>query len=271
MRTLLGIHKPLIGVVHLLPLPGSPGYGGSMQRVLSRAVSDARAYLESGMDALLVENFGDLPFYASAVAPETVAALTLAATRLRDMGSFPMGINVLRSDGPAAMAIAAVVGAQFVRVNVLSGAMVTDQGVIQGCAARIMRLRTSLKARVRVWGDLLVKHATPLGSGDILEAARDLTERAQADALIVTGPRTGTPVAEERLKALRRAMPRSPMVVGSGVNPENLEPLWNLADGFIVGTSLKKGARTRAVVDPALVERLIGVRGRLARGRKRSA
>ena len=263
----LGVHKPLIGVIHLLPLPGSPGYAGKMDRVVERALADARAYLKGGVGAFVVENYGDLPFHAGAAGPETVAALTAVAVELRQLGDLDLGVNVLRSDGPAAMAIAVAVGARFVRVNVLAGAMLTDQGIIQGCAAQVMRLRAVARARVQVWGDLLVKHAVPLAPMDAGEAARDLAERAQADAVILTGQQTGAAAAPGELLATRKALPRTPLVVGSGVSASNLERYWELADAFIVGPSLKKGARTTAAVDEGRVRRLVAARDALSRRR----
>jgi membrane complex biogenesis BtpA family protein len=261
---LLGTIKPLIGVVHLAPLPGAPGYGGSLDRIVRRALADARAYLDGGIDALLVENYGDAPFHAGPVPPATVAALTLAASRIRELGGFPLGVNVLRSDGPAALAVAAASGAQFIRVNVLAGAMVTDQGIVQGCAARLMRERAVWGGRVAVWADVLVKHAHPVAPLEPEEAAADLVERALADALIVTGKRTGAAVDPRMLAAARRGAGRAPVLAGSGVDPETLADLWALTDGFIVGTALKQGGRTAAAVDPRRVAKLVGERRRLA-------
>ncbi|MCK4305624.1 MAG: BtpA/SgcQ family protein [Candidatus Eisenbacteria sp.] len=266
---LLGIHKPLIGVVHLLPLPGAPRYGGSMKRVIDRAMADATAYRKGGMDGLLIENYGDTPFHAGRLPPDTIAAMTAVGIGLRGLGAFPLGINALRSDGLAALAIATAIDAQFIRVNVLAGAMMTDQGLIQGCAACLMRSRATLRARVEIWGDLLVKHAVPLAPQDPIDAATDLIQRAHADALILTGHRTGAPVAVEMLTQVRGAVPRSAVVIGSGIATGNLDQTWSLADGFIVGTSLKKGSRTQSPVDPARVERLVEWRKHLAGDRRR--
>jgi membrane complex biogenesis BtpA family protein len=260
-------NKTLVGVVHLLPLPGSPRYGGSMDRVLERARADASAYLTGGIDTLLVENFGDVPFHADALPPETVAALTVAAREVRALGDLRLGVNALRSDGPAALAIANAAGAQFIRVNVLAGAAVTDQGLIQGCAARLLRLRRALRCEVEIWADLDVKHAAPLAPRSPLEAALDLRERALADAIIVTGARTGTPPNAALLRRLRRRLPETPWIAGSGISPANLSTYWGLADAFIVGTSLKRGGRTEEGVDPARVARLV----RQRRERSRAA
>jgi hypothetical protein len=270
---LLGTDRPLVGVVHLIPLPGSPGYGGSMERVIDRALADASAYLTGGIAALIVENFGDHPFLAGPLPAETIAALAVVTREVRALGDFALGVNALRSDGPGALAIATAAGASFVRVNVLTGAAVTDQGQIQGCAARLLRLRTSLRSEIAVWADLQVKHAVPLVARDALEEARDMHERGGADALIVTGPRTGAPVDRDRLRKLRRDLPGVPWIVGSGVSAANLGDLWDRADGFIVGTSLKRDGQTEAPVDLARVRALVRRRSECGRGtqpRKRS-
>jgi membrane complex biogenesis BtpA family protein len=256
----LGFDKPLIGVVHLLPLPGSPRYAGSMERVIGRALSDAAEYRKGGIDALLVENYGDLPFLAGPLPPETIAALAVAAREVRALGDFPLGVNALRSDGPAALAVAVAARAQFVRVNVLAGAAVTDQGLVQGCAARLLRLRAALGAEIAIWADVQVKHAAPLVARDPIEDALDLRHRALADALIVTGPRTGAPLDAALLRRLRERLPDVPWIAGSGVSSENLGGLRDLADGFIVGTSLKQGRCTEAPVDRERVARLVAAR-----------
>jgi hypothetical protein len=253
----LGTDKPLVGVVHLLPLPGSPGYDGSMGRVIDRAIADASAYLTGGVSALIVENFGDLPFLAGPLPAETIAALAVVAREVRGLGDFALGVNALRSDGPGALAVAAAAGAHFIRVNVLAGAAVTDQGLIQGCAAHLLRLRATLRAEIAIWADLRVKHAAPLVARDALDEARDLRERAGADVLIVTGPRTGVPVDANRLRDLRRELPDVPWIAGSGVSAANLGDLWDQTDGFIVGTSLKRDGRTEAPVDLERVRTLV--------------
>ncbi len=254
--SLFGLTKPLIGVVHLLPLPGAPGYKGSLKRIEQRALSDATAYLEGGLAGVLVENYGDAPFFASQVGPETVAAMTSIARQIRDLGSFPLGINVLRNDALAALAIGEAVGAQFIRVNVLSGVMATDQGIITGEAARLMRKRAELKSDLDVWADLLVKHASALAPLDPVEAALDLIERALADSLILTGSRTGAPLDLQQLKLIRQAKPRLKLIAGSGVNDNNLDEIFDQMDGFLVGTALKKGYRTTSAVDTGRVRKL---------------
>jgi len=254
---LFALKKPVFGVVHLPPLPGAPGYRGPMSRVIARSVSDAETLLKGGMDGLLVENFGDAPFFAGPVPPETLAAMTAATVAVRGLGRFPLGVNVLRNDAEGALAVAAAVEAQFIRVNVLAGTAFTDQGAIMGRAAQTLRLRRSLGIRCAIWADVLVKHAHPPVALDAVEVARDLRDRALADALIVTGPRTGAPADAGELRRLRRALPGAAWVVGSGIRAESLHEFWDLADAFVVGTSLHRRGRLDAAIDPARVRELV--------------
>lgn len=251
----------LIGVVHLPPLPGAPGWGGDLDFVLSRAVADAVAYVEAGFSAIVIENFGDTPFFPGAVPPETVAAMARAGSEIRArLGSgFPLGFNVLRNDADSALALCAACGGEFIRVNVHTGAMLTDQGVIEGRAAETLRKRAALglAEAVSVFADVLVKHAAPLADLSIAQVARDTWFRGRADALIVTGAGTGEATPLEHLRAVREAVPDAPLFAGSGVTADSLAEILSIADGVIVGSALKAGGRLDAPVDPELAARFV--------------
>ncbi len=252
VKSLLTSHLPrklLIAVIHLRPLPGSPRWGGDFQAVVDAARADAEAYREGGADAVIVENFGDAPFTRGAVGPETVAAMSAAAVTLREaLGELPLGFNVLRNDAESALALCAVHGGAFIRVNVLSGAMVTDQGIIEGDAHLVARRRAVLCPHAVIFADVHVKHARPLADFSIEESARDTLERGLADALVVTGVGTGKGADPSDLARVRRACPDARLFVGSGISVESF-PLYAAdANGFIVGSSLKfDGVLTKAV------------------------
>ena len=229
--------RVVFGMVHLLPLPGAPLFGGSLDEVIETAVADATALGDGGCDGLVVENFGDRPFFATQVLPETVAAMTRIVTEIATTFTFAIGVNVLRNDPHAALAVAAATGAAFIRVNVHTGAMVTDQGIIEGTAAATLRLRASLAPSVAIFADHLVKHAVPLAAADPVQMAKDLRLRGLADAVIVTGSETGAAADPERLKLVRGAID-APLLIGSGLSAENARS-FSLADGAIVGTSVK--------------------------------
>ena len=126
----------LVGMVHLGPLPGAPRYRGDLDAVITAAVADARTLIDAGFDGLMVENFGDAPFFADDAPKETIAAMTRVVGAVTALGA-PTGVNVLRNDALGALAVAAASGAAFIRVNVLSGVMYTDQGVITGKGAEL--------------------------------------------------------------------------------------------------------------------------------------
>ena len=251
--------RPLLGVVHLRPLPSSARHRG-MDDLLVAAVADARAYAAGGFDGLVVENFGDAPFHkgtaADPVPPDVVAGLAVVAARVRVETGLPVAINCLRNDGIAALGVAAVVGARWVRVNVVAGAYVTDQGVIEGEAARLAAYRARLRSDVRLLADYLVKHAAPLAAIDVVAGARDLAERSGADGIVLSGARTGEPVDVALLDTVRAAVGAFPIWLGSGLGLDNAAALWPRCDGAIVGTSCKHDGRVDQPVDVARVRAL---------------
>jgi hypothetical protein len=260
---------PVIGMIHLLPLPGSPGFGGEPGRVRDAMMRDAEGLARGGVDALLLENFGDVPFYPGAVPPHVVAAMAVLAGELRGVVDLPLGINVLRNDALAALGIAQAAGAAFVRVNVLAGARLTDQGLVEGQAHTVLRERARLGAgEIRIVADVQVKHSAPLAPRPLAEEAAELVERAGADALVVSGTRTGVAPAIEDLDSAREAT-RAPVLVGSGLTADNAKSLLRVADGAIVGTSVKDPDAARGGVDHGRVTRLMEAVRRVRAARER--
>jgi uncharacterized protein len=257
MKTLFSQHhKILIGVVHLRPLPGSPRWRGDMESVLAFAANDARAYERGGAHALFIENFGDVPFTKGSVAPETLAAMAAAGRAIRQAVKLPIGFNVLRNDARAALALCAVCGGAFIRVNVHIGAMLTDQGLIEGNAYETLRYRQRLCPGAQIFADVHVKHAVPPGNWTIEDAARDTIERGLADALIVSGAGTGLQADLADVERVRRTAPNTKILLGSGTTLANVHDFLPLADGFIVGSSLKLGGKLTNPIDPKRVSAL---------------
>jgi membrane complex biogenesis BtpA family protein len=257
LRLLQHDRPSLVGMVHLKPLPGSPRFGGSMPAVVEAAVTDAQSLSSGGVDAIMIENFGDVPFYPGRVPAETTAGLVAAVVAVRSVTDLPIGVNVLRNDGRTAVAIAACTGASFVRVNVLAGSRVADQGLLSSEAARVMRDRARLAPEVQVWADVDVKHSAALADRPLADEVGDLVDRSLADAVIVSGSGTGQPTSPEQVRAVRDASRGRPVVVGSGATLETLVELG--ADAYIVGTSLKIGGRVDQPVDAERVQRFVDV------------
>lgn len=252
-----GRHVPtgVIGMVHLPPLPGAPAWAGRMDAVLERARADARALHEAGVDALLVENYGDAPFHRTA-GPETVAAMTATVLAVREVTDRPVGVNVLRNDPAGALAVAAATGATFIRVNVHAWGMHTDQGWIEGRAAETVRLRARLVPAVAILADVMVKHAVPPPGLTLEAAARDTADRGRADGLVVSGRATGAPTSLDDVRTVTAAVP-TPVLVGSGVTAATVRDALAVAAGVIVGSALKEEGRAGRPVDADRARRFV--------------
>ncbi len=220
-----------------------------MSAVIERARSDARLLADVGFEGIMVENFGDAPFFADDAPKVTIAAMTLAIGEVSSVG-LPVGVNVLRNDALGALSIAAAVEAAFVRVNVLSGIMYTDQGPIVGRAAEVARARRELSPATAIMADVFVKHATPPAGLSLVDATNDLVERAGADGVIVSGSGTG---AATNLEDLRTVADRShlPVFVGSGATADTIGQILTIADGAIVGSDTKIDGIATNPVDAA--------------------
>jgi membrane complex biogenesis BtpA family protein len=267
-QDLFGRKKPLIACIHLLPLPGAPRFTGDMRAVYGAALEEANIFRRRGVDGLIVENFRDKPFYPGRVPAETVAALAAVTREIVTATGLPVGVNALRNDALSAMAVAAAAEAHFIRVNVHMGAVVSEQGVIQGASHETLRLRAALRSPVLIFADVGVKHAAPLADRGLPAETRDLTERGMADAVIVSGELTGAETRPEDVD-LVAAHTHLPILIGSGTTPENLPNVFSKADGFIVGSYFKKGGRGENRVEPRRVEAFVKKFKALAGTRRR--
>lgn len=264
---LFPVPRPLIGMVHLAPLPGSPRWAGNIDDVIKRAMDDARILAEEGIDGIIVENFGDSPYAAGRVHPATISAMTIGVLAVHGVvrevdqeSRIRVGINVLRADVLSALSIAASTGAAFVRTNVLTGALVTDQGIIEGTAYEALRERRLLGIGTPIFADVMSKHAYPVGAGVVMELeARSTAYRGLADALIVTGDETGAATSADDLRRARTAVPDRPILIGSGLDAGNAGELLPLSDGAILGTALKVDGVTEAPVDRDRVREMVGL------------
>lgn len=252
----MGIHQAqagrthsIIGVLHLLPLPGAPRFTGDTRRILAAAQADADALADGGVDAVMIENFGDTPYWGGSVPAETIAWMTRIGGLIADRHpGLPLGVCVLRNDARAALAVAHAVGAGFIRVCVLGYPRVADQGLLTGAADLLLRDRARLGADVRIYADVDVKHSYPLAPLSTLQSeAVDLVTRCHADAVIVTGRSTGSPVKLSDLQDVCGAV-SVPVFIGSGVTAGNAAAFAGAARGFIIGSALKESAEPGARV-----------------------
>lgn len=249
----------LIGMLHVPPLPGSPGSIDSLSAIREYVLKDAEALVDGGISNLMIENFGDTPFFPGSVPRHTVAQLTALATDISS--AFPeaeIGLNVLRNDGCSALSIASSTGASFIRVNILCGARVTDQGIIQGIAHDLLRLRRTLSAEhIAILADVDVKHSTPVYESSIVDNVEDIIHRGHGDAIIVSGSATGAAVDSAILQEAAAAAGSTPVLIGSGVTAASLPSYAGLASGFIVGTAVKQNGNVDEPVDSTRVREIV--------------
>jgi membrane complex biogenesis BtpA family protein len=254
-----GVDKPVVGMVHLLPLPGAPGYTGcGMNAILDQARRDADALLEGGVDGLMVENMWDLPYYVgSEVRPEAMTAQAVAARAVVQMSDRPVGINVVHNGGLVTLSIAVAAGAKFIRVCILTGARLWDTGELDhGCAADLLRRRKELGAeQIKLFCDVDKKHSVPFPGLD-LQTHIEWTEFYRADALIVSGRMTGSAPELDKVRRAKELATR-PILMGSGTTAENVAEFMRYADGAIVGSSLKVDGVAENPVDVERVRRYV--------------
>ena len=227
-------HKPVFGIIHMPALPTAPENVMTMDQLISFALEETKKLERAGLDAVIVENVGDAPFFRDAVPPATIAAMALLVREVKRSTTMKVGVDMLRNAWEAALSVAYIAGADFIRCNVVIGAYVTDQGIIQGCAAELARLRASLDRRVLVVGDIHVKHAYPLYDVPIEDAAKDLAERGGVDAVIVSGARSPDPPALDTVTPVANSV-KLPVLIGSGVGLHNVVDFYRLSGGVLLG------------------------------------
>jgi membrane complex biogenesis BtpA family protein len=243
IHAIFGKEKAIIGVVHCSPLPGSPRNKDiDFKSTLQKALDDARAYADGGVDGLIIENHGDIPFLRPHdIGPETSAALAVIVDRVAQALDLPLGVNVLANAVIPALAVAKAGGARFVRVNQWANAYVANEGFVEGDAARALRYRAQIGAEhVAIFADAHVKHGAHAITADrsIAELARDV-EFFDADAVIATGQRTGDAASVDEIQAIRSGS-SLPLIVGSGVTIDNVETILPLVDAVIIASALKR-------------------------------
>ena len=235
---LFSVERPIIGMVHLLALPGAPEFGGDVDAIYEHAYADAQALADGGIDALIVENFGDEPFMIGEPAAHDLALMTAIVRDIQRLVTIPVGVNVQFNAWQAEIAIAYACRAAFVRVEVFVDRVISAMGVVDPCAAQITRCRAVLGAdSVQLWADVQTKYTTNLTPQSLAQSARD-AQAARADALIVTGAATGSATPLEAVAEVK-GVTTLPVLVGSGTTIDNVAAVLQLADGAIVGSALK--------------------------------
>lgn len=250
--------KPLVGVIHVGALPGTPASELSVDELTEIAVREAARYRDGGVDALMVENMHDVPYLRGGVGPEVVAALAVVARAVKSEARLPVGVQILAGANVESVAVAHAAGLDYVRVEAYAFAHVADEGLIQSSAAELLRFRKKIGAEhVRVWADVKKKHSSHAITADVsLGETCAAVEFMRGDAVIVSGSATGEPPRAADVKEAKSHC-RVPVLLGSGVSPENVAEFYEAADGFIVGSYFKEGGLWSNTVEPARVERMV--------------
>lgn len=263
----------LIGMIHLQPLPGSPRARLSVDEICARAAQEARLLARAGFDALMIENMHDTPYINAPHPPETVAVMTAAALAVRQaVPDLPLGVQVLSLGGREALGIALAAGGSFIRVENFVFAHVADEGLMPTAqAGDLLRARRTMGAEsIRIFADIQKKHAShaitaDMTVGELAKAA----EFSGAEAVIVTGLSTGEPASLDDLRAVRQAT-RLPVLVGSGVTPQNIAEVFRWADSVIVGSFYKKDGRWFNPPDPQRAAELVKAARQARKSRAKS-
>jgi len=258
MNSLFAQNKPVIGVIHVGALPGTPRNSHSVNELVSAARIEAQIYRDSGVDGLIIENMHDIPYMRAAVGPEIVAAMTAIGGEVKNLANLPVGIQILAGANLEAMAVAHAAGLDFIRAEGYAYAHIADEGFIQASAAKLLRYRRLIGADcVQVWTDVKKKHSAHSITSDVsLGETAETVEFMGADAVIVTGSATGkAPKPEDVTEA--KAHCHLPVVLGSGINDENIAEFYGDADGFIIGTFFKVDGLWFNTVDAVRVEKFM--------------
>ena len=258
MTSLFSRSKPVVGVIHVGALPGTPRSSATVAKLVTSAREEAKISRECGVDGVMIENMHDVPYLRSEVGPEIVAAMTSIGTEVKSECGLPVGIQILAGANIEAMAVAHAAGLDFIRAEGYAYAHVADEGLIQASAAKLLRYRRMIGAeRVQVWTDVKKKHSAHAITADVsLGETAETVEFMGADCVIVTGSATGqAPKIEDVQEAKSHC--HLPVFLGSGISERNLDQFYNEADGFIVGSSFKIDGLWSNTIDPARVTQFV--------------
>ena len=248
LNTLFTTSKPIIGVVHLLALPGTPKFAGDLDAIIERALKEVNILKEGRVDGIIIENFNDVPFLKDKITKEQFGLMASIITLARKETDLPLGINVHFNDWEAEIALAYSCRAQFTRIEAYIDTVVTASGIVEPCCAEVTRYRELLGSNqpIEIWADIHPKYSKNLIPSSLQESAK-LAQYALADAIIVTGETTGVETPLTDLENVKKVVD-VPVLAGSGTNLQNVRETLATADGVIVGSAFKEGGKIQNMV-----------------------
>jgi uncharacterized protein len=258
LASLFSAPKPIIGMIHVGALPGTPASRQSIDQIIAQAAREAAIYRDCRIDGVIIENMFDVPYLRGSVGPEIVAAMAVIGQRVKQESRLPTGIQILAGANIEAIAVAHAAGLDFIRAEGYAFAHIADEGLIESSAARLLRYRRMIGAgRVQVWADVKKKHSSHAITADIsLGATAEAVEFMRGDAVIVTGNVTGDPPKLQDVQEIK-AHCRLPVLIGSGIDADNIAEFHQAADGFIIGSYFKVDGNWANEIDVSRVEKLI--------------
>jgi membrane complex biogenesis BtpA family protein len=252
---LFNIYKPVIGMIHISALPGTPNYKGSVKQIIEQAKREALIYKENGIDAIAIENMHDVPYLKRKVGPEVTSLMSVIGYEVKNLTKLPCGIQILAGANKDALAAAHSAGLDFLRAEGFVFAHVADEGIMESDAGELLRYRKQIAAEnILIFTDIKKKHSSHSITADV-----DIIETAKAaqfflsDGIIITGSSTGYEADMDEAKKVKDEI-NIPVIIGSGITTGNIKKYLPIADAFIVGSSLKKEGRWMNEVDAERVK-----------------
>jgi membrane complex biogenesis BtpA family protein len=255
---LFGIEKPVIGMIHVEPLPGVPKYSGNVKNIIDKAVNEALLYQSCGIHSLMIENMHDVPYLNKSAGPEITALMSIVLYEIKKAADLPCGIQILAGANKAALAAAHSAGADFIRAEGFVFAHIADEGFFNSDAGELLRYRKQIGAEnILIFTDIKKKHSSHSITGDtgIVETAK-AAEFFLSDGVIITGSATGTEPSLEEIRLVKQNT-SIPVLAGSGITSENIDIYREYCDSFIIGSYFKKEGKWFNTVDPDRVKKLM--------------
>ena len=250
--------KKLIAMVHVLPLPGTPKYGGSVQNIIDKALEEAEIYRNAGVDAIMIENMHDVPYLKREVGHEISTMMALIAEKIKSATKLPVGMQILAGANIAAISAAHTAGIDFIRAEGFVFGHVADEGFFESDAGELMRYRKKIGAeKIRIFTDIKKKHSSHSITADtsVVETAK-AAEFFITDGVIITGSATGEAASVVDIVEVKKNV-KCPVLIGSGLTTENIEKYFNFADGFIVGSYFKRDGYWANEIDTSRVNKFV--------------
>ena len=251
----LKLHKPIVGMIHVEALPGTPKYKGDIKAVINKAKEEAKIYKQGGIDVLMIENMHDIPYLNRNVGPEIDTLMAIILYEIKNQSQLPAGIQILAGANKQALAAALSAGADFIRAEGFVFAHIADEGTFNSDAGEILRYRSQIKAdHIAVFTDIKKKH-----SSHSITADTDIAETAKAaeyflsDGVIITGSSTGKEPSLEEIREVKEKV-KIPVLAGSGITFENVKDYLKYCDALIIGSYFKKDGHWTSPLDLAKVK-----------------